>query len=73
MILCAGAGHFASASIRLSPGRFIGDGQDAGEQVIAELAAIADANGAIVPGHGFVQAEREVASADRAAAARQDG
>ncbi len=69
MILCAGAGHFAAASIDLSAGRFIGGGADAAERVVAELGAIADRTQAIVPERGFVQAEREVASAERAATA----
>ena len=67
MILCAGAGHFAAASIDLSAGWFIGDGADAAERVVEELGAITDRTRAIVPERGFVQAEREVASASRAA------
>ncbi len=69
MILCAGAGHFASASIDLSPGVFIGAGTDAAERVVAELGAIIDRTGAIVPDRGFVQVEQEVASAARGAQA----
>ena len=71
MILCAGAGHFASATIELSQGRFIGNGADTADRVVAELSAIADREAAIVPDRGSVQAEREVASADHAAAAGQ--
>ena len=66
MILCAGAGHFASASIELSPGRFIGGGADAADRVVAELGAITDRTGAIVPERGFIQAEREVEAATTA-------
>lgn len=66
MILCAGAGHFAAVSIDLSPGQYIGGGADAAERVVAGLDAIADRNDAIVPARGFVQAEREVESAQRA-------
>ena len=69
MILCAGAGHFASASIDLSPGVLIGAGTDAAERVVAELGAIIDRTGAIVPDRGFVQVEQEVASAARGAPA----
>ncbi len=66
MILCAGAGHFACASIGLSAGRFIGGGPEAAGQVVTMLDAIADPTGAVVPDRGFIQAEREVASAARA-------
>ncbi len=71
MILCAGAGHFATASIELSQGRLVGGGNDAAARVVAELDAIADRSGAIVPDRGFIQAEREVASATQAAPAAQ--
>jgi NAD(P)-dependent dehydrogenase (short-subunit alcohol dehydrogenase family) len=60
-ILCAGAGHFATANITLTEGLDIGDGADAGEQVVQGWSAIADRAGEIVPGYGFVQAERELA------------
>jgi NAD(P)-dependent dehydrogenase (short-subunit alcohol dehydrogenase family) len=63
VILCAGAGHFARASVTLSQGGFVGDGDDAGERVIATWEAISDRASDIVPAYGFVQAEREVASA----------
>ncbi len=62
-ILCAGAGHFASASVTLSPGLRIGGGADAGEQVARQWDAITDRHGEIVPAYGFIQAERELASA----------
>ena len=62
-IVCAGAGHFARAFVTLTPGQYVGGGPDAGEQVIARWEAISDPAGAIVPDYGFVQAEREVASA----------
>jgi NAD(P)-dependent dehydrogenase (short-subunit alcohol dehydrogenase family) len=62
-ILCAGAGHFARASITLSQGRHVGAGQDAGEQVIRHWDEISDRAGEIVPDYGFTQAERELASA----------
>jgi NAD(P)-dependent dehydrogenase (short-subunit alcohol dehydrogenase family) len=60
-ILCAGAGHFATANITLTEGLDIGGGADAGEQVVQGWSAIADRAGEIVPGYGFVQAERELA------------
>ena len=62
-ILCAGAGHFARASITLSEGRHIGAGEDEAEQVILHWDAISDRARDIVPDYGFVQAERETASA----------
>ena len=62
-ILCAGAGHFARASITLSQGRHVGAGQDAGEQVVRHWDEISDRVGEIVPDYGFTQAERELASA----------
>ncbi|MES2045762.1 MAG: SDR family NAD(P)-dependent oxidoreductase [Pseudomonadota bacterium] len=62
-ILCAGAGHFATASITLSQGRHIGAGADAGEQLVAHWSEVADRAGDIVPAYGFTQAERELASA----------
>jgi NAD(P)-dependent dehydrogenase (short-subunit alcohol dehydrogenase family) len=62
-ILCAGAGHFATASVTLSNGRYIGAAADAGQQVQAHWDAIADRAGEIVPAYGFTQAERELANA----------
>jgi NAD(P)-dependent dehydrogenase (short-subunit alcohol dehydrogenase family) len=62
-ILCAGAGHFATANVTLTDGRYIGGSVDAGEQVIRQWDAISDRAGEIVPAYGFTQAEREVASA----------
>lgn len=62
-ILCAGAGHFACADVTLSEGRHIGAGADAGEQLVADWADVSGRDGAIVPGYGFTQAERELASA----------
>lgn len=62
-ILCAGAGHFATANITLTDGRYIGGGADVGEQVIRQWDGVSDRAGEIVPAYGFTQAEREVASA----------
>lgn len=62
-ILCAGAGHFATANITLTDGRYIGGGADAGEQLIHQWNGVSDRAGEIVPAYGFTQAEREVASA----------
>ena len=62
-ILCAGAGHFALANITLTNGVQVGDGPIAAEEVIRDWSAISDRDGEIVPAYGFMQAEREVASA----------
>jgi NAD(P)-dependent dehydrogenase (short-subunit alcohol dehydrogenase family) len=62
-ILCAGAGHFARASVTLSRGCFIGAGEDAGQDVVRRWDEISDPDGEIVPAYGFTQAERELASA----------
>ena len=62
-ILCAGAGHFARASVTLTAGRYIGGGEDAGEQIVARFDEISDPAGEIVPAYGLVQSERELASA----------
>jgi len=62
-ILCAGAGHFATANITLTDGLYIGGGADAGEQLIRQWSRVADRAGEIVPAYGFAQSEREIASA----------
>ena len=62
-ILCAGAGHFATADVALSEGSYIGATADAGEQLVARWAAVSDRADAIVPAYGFTLAERELASA----------
>jgi len=62
-IVCAGAGHFARAYVTLTPGQFVGNGDDAGERAIREWSAISDRAGELIPGYGFLQVEREVASA----------
>jgi NAD(P)-dependent dehydrogenase (short-subunit alcohol dehydrogenase family) len=62
-ILCAGAGHFATANVTLTDGLHVGGGSGAGEQVVRRWSDITDRTGEIVPAYGFTQAEREVASA----------
>ncbi|MBB5706778.1 SDR family NAD(P)-dependent oxidoreductase [Sphingopyxis panaciterrulae] len=62
-ILCAGAGHFASAHVTLTDGAFIGNGGDAGERLVAAWDRVVDREGEVVPAYGFTQAERELASA----------
>jgi len=67
VILCAGAGNFATANVTLTHGYHTGTGDDAGEQVIAHWAEVTDRTGEIVPEYGFTQADREVASAGHTA------
>jgi short chain dehydrogenase len=62
-ILCAGAGHFETANVTLTQGRYIGGGSDSGAQVIHRWDEISNRNGEVVPDYGFVQAEREIAGA----------
>lgn len=62
-ILCAGAGHFATANITLTQGVRIGGAEDSGEQLIARWAEAADRTGEAVPDFGFQQAAQEMASA----------
>jgi NAD(P)-dependent dehydrogenase (short-subunit alcohol dehydrogenase family) len=71
-IVCAGAGHFARANVTLTRGLFVGGGDEAGERVIAQWDQIGDRTGELIPGYGFMQCEREVASASAGAAAAQD-
>ena len=61
-VICAGAGHFATAAITLSQGKYIGGGDDAGERLIEAWDAVSDQTDALVPNYGFTQAEREVQS-----------
>jgi len=62
-ILCAGAGHFATADVTLSEGHYVGAVADAGEQLVARWSDVSGRADAIVPAYGFTQAERELASA----------
>jgi NAD(P)-dependent dehydrogenase (short-subunit alcohol dehydrogenase family) len=62
-ILCAGAGHFASAHVTLTDGLFVGRDTDAAARVVAGWDRVTDRRGEIVPAYGFMQAERELASA----------
>ncbi|MEW9837669.1 SDR family NAD(P)-dependent oxidoreductase [Mesorhizobium marinum] len=69
-ILCAGAGHFARSNITLTKGAYVGVDEDAAERVVVNWNRISDRTGEIVPDHGFVQMQRELASAPVAAPAR---
>jgi NAD(P)-dependent dehydrogenase (short-subunit alcohol dehydrogenase family) len=68
-ILCAGAGHFAVANITLTEGRYVGDGADAGEQLIRQWDGVTARAGETIPAYGFTQSERELASAGQHAPA----
>ena len=68
-IVCAGAGHFSRSYVTLTQGRYIGGGDDAGARVVETWDAISDRAGSLVPAYGFLQVEREVASAAVAAPA----
>lgn len=63
MILCAGAGHFATANVTLTQGFQAGAGDEAGAKVVANWEAVTDRAGEIVPAYGFTQAERELEAA----------
>ncbi|MDP3527353.1 MAG: SDR family NAD(P)-dependent oxidoreductase [Hoeflea sp.] len=67
-ILCAGAGHFARAHVTLTQGIYIGGTGDAADRVVARWDEIGDRAGETVPGYGFAQAEREMASSGASAA-----
>jgi len=62
-ILCAGAGHFAAAHVTLTGGVHLGDRSDAGEQLVMRWNTVTQRDGEIIPAHGFVQSERELAAA----------
>ena len=62
-ILCAGAGHFASAHVTLTDGLFVGRGEDAAARAVSQWDRITDRRGEGVPAYGFTQAERELANA----------
>ncbi len=61
-ILCAGAGHFASANITLTQGIHLGSGEEAASSVVANWDRVSDRTNEIVPEYGFTQMERELAS-----------
>jgi NAD(P)-dependent dehydrogenase (short-subunit alcohol dehydrogenase family) len=65
-ILCAGAGSFERAYITYTSGAFIGDGEDAAEQVAERWEEISDRAGEIVPDHGGAQIQRELTAASQA-------
>ncbi|MFY4260283.1 SDR family NAD(P)-dependent oxidoreductase [Achromobacter xylosoxidans] len=64
-VLCAGAGHFASAHITLTRGVFIGAGDKAADRVARQWSAIVERTGEAVPAAGSVQLDLELASAQQ--------
>lgn len=65
-VLCAGAGHFAAANITLTKGAYIGPGEESASRICECWSDIIARDGEILPAYGFVQCEREVASAEGA-------
>lgn len=63
VIMCAGAGNYATAHITLTDGLYVGRAVDAGEQVIANWDKVADRSAETVPAFGFQQATQELAAA----------
>jgi len=72
-IVCAGGGHFACASVTLSQGSYVGGGDGAAQRVIEQWQQISSRAGELVPEYGFLQCEREVASASAANAQTSQG
>ena len=64
-ILCAGAGSFERAHITLTEGVFVGQPDDAVEQVVDRFGAISDRSGETVPESGAGQGTLEVGRAMR--------
>ena len=62
-ILCAGAGAFERAHVTLTQGIFVGQGDDAAEQVLARFAEVSDRDGETVPDSGAAQGALEVGKA----------
>ena len=66
-ILCAGAGSFERAFVTLTPGVYVGGGDDAVAKVAARWDDISDRTGETVPDAGGAQIQREVMAASEAA------
>ena len=62
-ILCAGAGGFEAAHITLTQGVYVPLGQEAPEQLAAQLAQVTDRTGEQVPHSGAAQGQLEVGKA----------
>lgn len=62
-ILCAGAGSFEAAHITLTKGSWIGRGEDAAEQLAAQLEQICQRTNDSVPENGSAQGQLELSKA----------
>ncbi len=62
-IVCAGAGSFELANVTMTQGLFIGDADDAAEQLLASFDRLSDRAGEIVPNNAFAQSETELTKA----------
>jgi hypothetical protein len=58
--LCAGAGGFEAAHVTLTPGAYIGLGEDAPERLQSRLDDVLAREGEIVPGSGAEQGANEM-------------
>jgi NAD(P)-dependent dehydrogenase (short-subunit alcohol dehydrogenase family) len=62
-ILCAGAGSVEAAHITLTPGQWIGLGDEAPERLAAHLSGVTEREGSTVPESGAPQGQIEIAVA----------
>ena len=62
-VLCAGAGGVERANITLTRGIFVGDREDAPENILSSLDDISDRTGERVPENGTVQGAHELEKA----------
>ncbi|KWF82516.1 3-hydroxyacyl-CoA dehydrogenase [Burkholderia cepacia] len=63
MVLCAGAGSFEAAYITLTPGIYVGSGEQAPHILAQRLDEVASRNGESVPASGAAQGELELRKA----------
>jgi NAD(P)-dependent dehydrogenase (short-subunit alcohol dehydrogenase family) len=68
-ILCGGAGHFERAYVTFTGGAYVGQGDDAAEQVAAQWDAISDRSNDTVPESGGAQITTELTGASKALSA----
>jgi NAD(P)-dependent dehydrogenase (short-subunit alcohol dehydrogenase family) len=60
MILCAGAGSVEAAYVTLTRGVYVGEGEDAGDEVLAAISRIADREDDFIPATGVQQPRYEL-------------
>ncbi len=53
-------GEFEQARIVLTRGVFVGEGDDAAEEIVRRWSEIADANGSVIPESSWVQGRAEL-------------